>query len=193
MRDNNNAPNGNLLTIKLPYSNLATLANRGVDVELGYTEDLPVFGIDGRFSLRAFATYVYENSTATPGIPSITVDTAASVGQMQGLITASYVFDEWSLGLSSHFVGPGRFDPALIVAATGAPRRYQGDLAESQWWTDLSVKKSFGDWEVFGSVLNIFDKDPPLFPFTNTSSGFGTSNTYDTHGRRYQVGARIQM
>ena len=112
---------------------------------------------------------------------------------MQGLITASYVFDDWTLGLQSHFVGPGRFDPSLIVAATGAPRRYAGDLAESQWWTDLSVKKSFGDWEVFGSVSNIFDKDPPLFPFTNTSSGFGTSNTYDTQGRRFMVGARISM
>ncbi len=192
-RDNNNDPLGNLLSIRTPYSNLATIENRGVDVELSYSEDIPVFGIDGRFSLRTFATYVYEDSSATPGIPAITVDSSQAVGQLQGLITASYVFDDWTLGLSSHFVGPGRFDPTLVVASTGAPRRYKGDLAESQWWTDLSVKKSFGDWEVFGSVLNIFDKDPPLFPFTNTSSGFGTSNTYDTHGRRYQIGARIQM
>ena len=193
VRDNNNDPTGNILTIKLPYSNLATLITRGVDVELGYTEDLPVFGIDGRFSLRAFATYVYENSSQAPGIPPISIDSAEGIGQLQGLITASYVFDDWSLGLATHFVGPGRYQPDLIVASTGAPRRYQGDLSESQWWTDLSVKKSFGDWEVFGSVLNIFDKDPPQFPFFNTSSGFGTSNTYDTHGRRYQVGARIQM
>ena len=46
---------------------------------------------------------------------------------------------------------------------------------------------------MFGSVLNVFDTDPPRFPFTNTSSGFGTSNTYDTQGRRYMVGARVTM
>ena len=176
---------GDLTTIRTPYSNLATLENRGVDVELAYSEDIPVFGVDGRFSLRAFATYVYENSTATPGAPPIPIDTSPSVGQLSGLITASYVFDDWTLGLQEHFVGPGRYDPSQP--------RYKGDLAGSQWWTDLSVKRSFGNWELFGSVLNLTDQDPPVFPFTNTSSGFGTSNTYDTHGRRYMVGARISM
>ncbi len=176
---------GDLTTIRTPYSNLATLENRGVDVELGYTEDLPLFGIDGRLSLRAFATYVYENSTATPGVPPIPIDTAPSVGQLAGLITASYIFNDWTVGVQEHFVGPGRFDPSQ--------RRYAGDLAGSQWWTDLSVKRSFGDWEVFGSVQNLFDKDPPLFPFITTSSGSPTSNTYDTHGRRYMVGARVSM
>jgi iron complex outermembrane receptor protein len=187
-RDSNN----NLLSVRTPYGNLAALENRGVDVELGYTEDVPVFGIDGRLSLRAFATYVYENSTKTPGIPAIAVDLAPSLGQFSGLITASYTFDDWTLGLQQNFVGHGTFDPSQYTA-TGQRLRYAGDQAPSMWWTDLSVKKAFGDWEVFGSVQNLFDKDPGRFPFTGTSSGTGTSNTYDTQGRRYMVGARVRM
>jgi iron complex outermembrane recepter protein len=184
--------NGNLLSVATPYGNLAQLENRGIDIELGYNEDLPVFGIDGRLSLRAFATYVYENSTTTPGLPAIAVDIAPSIGQLAGLLTASYMFDDWTIGLQQTFIGHGTFDPSLYTA-TGQRRRYVGDQAPSMTWTDLSVKKAFGDWEVFGSVQNLFDKDPPRVPFTGTSSGFGTSNIYDTQGRRYMMGARIRM
>jgi iron complex outermembrane recepter protein len=176
---------GDLTTIRTPYSNLAALQNRGVDVELAYNEDLDMFGLDGAFSLRAFATYVFENSSATPGVPPIPIDTSPSVGQLQGLITATYSTAGWAFGVQQHFVGPGRYDPSQP--------RYTGDLASSQWWTDLSVKRSLGDWQVFASMLNLFDTDPPRFPFTNTSSGFGTSNTYDTQGRRFMVGARVNM
>lgn len=176
---------GDLTTIRTPYSNLATIENRGIDVELAYNENLDMFGLDGEISLRTFATYVYENSSATPGVPPIPIDTSPSVGQLQGLISASYITGDWTFGVQEHFVGPGRYDPSQP--------RYTGDLASSQWWTDLTVRRSLGDWEVFGSVLNVFDTDPPRFPFTNTSSGFGTSNTYDTQGRRYMVGARVTM
>ena len=191
-RDNNNDPTGNLLSIRTPYGNLATLENRGVDVELGYNEDLSNFGLDGRLSIRAFATYVYENATTTPGIPAIAVDLAPSLGQLSGLITASYILDDWTFGLQQNFVGHGTFDPSQYTT-TGQRLRYAGDQAPSQWWTDLSVKKSFGDYEVFGSIQNLFDKDPGRFPFTGTSSGIGTSNTYDTQGRRFMVGARVAM
>lgn len=191
-RDNNNDPNGNLLSVRTPYSNLASLENRGVDVELSYNEDLSNFGLDGRLSIRAFATYVYENSTKTPGIPAIAVDLAPSLGQLSGLITASYILDDWTFGLQQNFVGHGTFD-ASQYTTTGQRLRYAGDQAPSQWWTDLSVKKSFGDYEVFGSIQNLFDKDPGRFPFTGTSSGTGTSNTYDTQGRRFMIGARVSM
>lgn len=182
----------NLLSVRTPYGNLATLENRGVDVELGYNEDLSNFGLDGRLSVRAFATYVYENATTTPGLPPIAVDLAPSIGQLSGLITASYILDDWTFGLQQNFVGHGTFD-ASQYTATGQRLRYEGDQAPAMWWTDLSVKKAIGDMEIFGSIQNLFDKDPPRIPFTGTSSGFGTSNTYDTQGRRFMVGARISM
>ena len=191
-RDNNNDPAGNLLSVRTPYSNLAALENRGVDVELGYNEDLSNFGLDGRLSIRAFATYVYENSTKTPGIPAIAVDLAPSLGQLSGLITASYILDDWTFGVQQNFVGHGTFDPSQYTT-TGLRLRYAGDQAPSMWWTDISVKKAIGDMEVFGSIQNLFDKDPGRFPFTGTSSGIGTSNTYDTQGRRFMVGARVRM
>ena len=176
---------GDITTIATPLSNLAIIKNRGIDIELAYNENLDMFGLAGEISLRTFATYVLENSSATPGVPPIPIDTSPSVGQLQGLIVASYTTGDWTFGVQEHFVGAGRYDPQQP--------RYTGDLASSQWWTDLTVRRSFGDLEVFGSVQNVFDKDPPVFPYAATSTGFGTSPLYDTQGRRFMVGARVTM
>ena len=71
--------------------------------------------------------------------------------------------------------------------------RYPGDTASSQVWTDLTVKRKMGKWEMYGSVINLFDKDPPNYPFTAPSSGFGSSSLFDVQGRRYQIGARFKL
>ncbi len=174
-----------ITTIATPYSNLASAQNRGVDVELGYTEDLDLFGTPGQLSLKAYGTYVYENSVTPPGVPAVTQDAAGSVGQLQALLTATYVMGDWTFGVQEHFVSPGRYD-------TGQAR-YVGDRSHGQWWTDVTIKRRLGDWEIFGSVQNLFDQDPPVFPFASASSGFGTSPNFDVQGSRYMFGARFSM
>ena len=61
--------------------------------------------------------------------------------------------------------------------------RHAGDIG-----SPVANQKSFGDWEIFGSVSNIFDKDPPL---AVTGAPFGNGNTYpvvyDALGRRFSI------
>lgn len=178
-----NPTTGDITTIRTPFLNLAESKSTGVDVELGYNTSIGRFGLDGDFSTQFFGTYVMENSTTTAG--STPLDVATQAGRFQALMTAQYTTGPWTLALQEHFVGGGRFnvqDP-----------RYAGDKAKGQYWTDIAIRRTIGDWQVFGTVQNVFDKDPPNYPFTAPSSGFGTSNIFDTQGRRYMIGTRVKL
>jgi iron complex outermembrane receptor protein len=188
----------NITTILTPYSNLNIGHNQGVDVELGYQHAIDQFGLNGNFAARLFATYQIKNSVTTPGAPATTINGVttpaipATVVPNQELSarttllgTADYRQGPWTFGLQEHYVSGGRFDVTVI--------RYTGDTASSQLWTDISIKRKMGKWELYGAVINLFDKDPPQYPFTAPSSGLGSSSLFDVQGRRYTVGARFKL
>jgi outer membrane receptor protein involved in Fe transport len=186
---------GPVSTIYTPYTNLAAGHSRGLDLELGYNHSLDIFAVHGDLALRLFSTYVFHNSTTVPGAPATlttpaiaasTTDSDSLSGRFITLMAATYRVGPWTGGLQEHVIGGGRFsvvDP-----------RYPHDTSPSQVTTDLSLKRQMGKtWELYGSVINIFDKDPPHYPFTGPSSGFGTSTLFDTQGRRFEVGAKFKI
>ena len=70
--------------------------------------------------------------------------------------------------------------------------RYVGDRAPTTIQTDLIVRRTLGKYEVFGNVLNLFDKDPPPGYFTAPNSGNAASGG-DALGRRFQVGVKVKL
>ena len=174
-----------ITTIRTPYSNLNIGRVQGLDVELGYQHAIDKFGLNGNFAARMFGTYVMENSVTTPGNPPTVIHNEGLAARTILLGTLDYVTGPWTFGAQEHYVSGGRFDVTVV--------RYPGDTASSQVWTDLTVKRKMGKWEMYGSVINLFDKDPPNYPFTAPSSGFGSSSLFDVQGRRYQIGARFKL
>ena len=71
--------------------------------------------------------------------------------------------------------------------------RYAGDKYPSMEWTDIIVRRDFGQFQLYATVQNVFDKDPPFALFTGPNSGFGTSNLFDVQGRRYTFGAKVKF
>jgi iron complex outermembrane receptor protein len=174
---------GLISSVRTPYSNLNIGKNEGVDVELGYVHSIDKYGLKGNFGARFFGTYQMENSVTTPGSAPVPNEELSARTVMLG--TMDYATGPWTFGMQEHYVSGGRFDVTVV--------RYPGDRASSQVWTDLSVKRKMGKWELYGSVINLFDKDPPNYPFVATSSGFGSSSLFDIQGRRYNVGARFKL
>jgi outer membrane receptor protein involved in Fe transport len=174
---------GQIVSILLPTANLSSSKLRGVDVELGYNHPLDVFGISGAVSLHSFITYTLENSSvsvagATP------VDTAKQPNRLTLLFSADYRVGGWTFGAQEHFNSRGR--RSVTIA------RYPGDELPSTAWTDLIVRHNIGKYEVFGTVQNVFDRDPPHGYFTAPNSGSAASGG-DPLGRRYQIGVKVKL
>jgi hypothetical protein len=71
---------------------------------------------------------------------------------------------------------------------------------DSVFYADLRLGYEFGvgntTVELWGSVTNLFDTDPPVTPTYAPFSGYSTqvnAGVYDVLGRRYTVGLKFRM
>jgi outer membrane receptor protein involved in Fe transport len=175
---------GTIVSILTPTANLASNKLRGMDAELGYNHALDLMSLKGDFSARAYITYIFENeSVSVPG--ATPVDTSPQAGHLQGLLSLNYRSGDWSFGAQQHYYGGG-------IRAVNQPR-YVGDKWPSASWTDIIVRREIGNYEVFGTVQNVFDRDPPHNYFTGPNAGSATGGGYDTLGRRYQIGVKVKL
>lgn len=181
-------------------TNLDQIRSRGIDFEAAYRA--PVGG-QNQIQLRAIATYVQELSAVSLGD---VIDRAGQTGGLAAMAapkwivngTASFIAPRWSLTLQTRMIDSGLYDAQRI--GPDQPR-YSPTLlnsindnhVDSRFYFNLfgsvfidSAKR----FEVFGSVNNLFDQDPPAAPETQ----FYTNPVYfDTLGRYYRVGARVRM
>ena len=175
---------GSIVSVKQPLLNLSKFVTSGIDVEMGYEQPLDLFGMTGDLSLRMFGTYRDKfETTAAFAAPQ---DTAGAIGQEFGNLTATYKTGELALTLQQNYVSGGRIDYNFA-----AGRRFDGDRVKSQSFLDFTARYGFDGYEVFGTVQNVLDRDPPRYPYLIQLS---TSNpVFDQLGRRYTVGIRFEM
>ena len=179
---NRNPITGLVVTVDTPLLNIAQYQNTGIDIEMGYEQPLDMFGVAGDLSLRLFGTHKIKDETAT-GFGARPNDVAPSPGQEFGSLTATYKTGDLSLSLQQTYVSGGRV--SLVLP------RYPNDRIKSQSFLDFTARYDFDTFGVFGSVQNVWDRDPPRYPFT---SPLTTSNAiFDQLGRRYVVGIRFDM
>ena len=172
-----------IVSILLPTANLSSTSLRGVDVELGYNHALNLFGREGELSLHSYLNYVLENSSISV-VGATPVNTAVQPNRFTLLASANYRTGPWNFGVQERFNSGGRRSVTLA--------RYVGDRAPTTIQTDLIVRRTLGKYEVFGNVLNLFDKDPPPGYFTAPNSGNAASGG-DALGRRFQVGVKVKL
>jgi hypothetical protein len=151
--------------------------------------------------LRTLASWLGENSVTNLGAPK--QDRVGETGSLtlpdfQLVTGATYRHGPFTTFLQGRYISDGL-------------RRYNGNRPDlggitidsnrvaSSFITDLRVSYNFsprngdGNWEVFGNVTNVFDKDPPLA--ASHSDFFGSQHTnsalFDVLGRRFVAGARF--
>ncbi len=188
-----------ILGVRNVFLNINEVAVSGVDVEAVWNKQ---FDRNERsFNFRALGSWLEENSVTNLGAPK--QDRVGETGNLtlpDFQLTASATFRQgpFSTYLQGRYISDGL-------------RRYNGNRPDlggvtidnnrvaSSFITDLRFSYTFspqngdGDWEVFGNISNVFDRDPPLSANHSDFVGSSLTNTtlFDVLGGRYVVGAKF--
>jgi outer membrane receptor protein involved in Fe transport len=199
-------------------ANLQGFTTRGVDFEAAY--NLPMDN-GASLNLRVLASYLYDQLFYTGQTDPITGEPAAprnyagqsgptaafgsfnTAPKWQGNAFVTYNQGPFTGTVQARYVGPGRY---LTLTPAGGPPIDPSDpdydTTDPNSITDNSVNDAIyinlagsfditDEIQVFGSLNNVFDKDPATAPGGN---GFPTNPVYfDTYGRTFRVGARVKF
>ncbi|MEN2788765.1 TonB-dependent receptor [Sphingomonas oligophenolica] len=196
---------GNLVTqVQDIFLNSAELRTSGFDVEFQYRQPL---GKLGDLRAQVLATITQELTTVDSAGAT---DRAGQNGVRTGTIPGvpDYIIDgllTWSINplrLTAHgkyipagiywtnFVGPDQ--PGYSVTSSTSvdnnrvPSRFYLDLT-ANWTVKTSAGRGF---EFFGTINNVFDKDPPRLP---GATGGTNQILFDPVGRAFRFGARVRF
>ncbi len=152
---------GTISRIDLPNLNLDAIKTSGVDFELNYRTPLPF----GDLRLRTVASYLDKYTMEVPGAP--TINYAGEVGlannpRWSGNINATYQGGPYRAFLQERVIGSGRYDVTQVQGVT-----IDNNNVEAIYYTDMTLGYAMGEranYEVFLTVNNLFNRDPPIIP-----------------------------
>lgn len=191
--------NGQIVLISTPTLNLAQAHTEGVDIELDYRRPLSeIFsGLSGVVSARVLGTYLGSQSTSTPTAAGIaTIESAGDIGdyaepKWRWYGSAEYEGGRVAAALVGRFIGGGRYDN-LFTASDLANNR-----VGSVFYLDLTLKYRMelggSEEELFFTVNNILDRDPPVVPANNFNANQVPLTIYDIEGRAFMTGIRFKF
>jgi iron complex outermembrane recepter protein len=197
---------GEFNLINQTYQNVSKAKISGIDVEMGYTRPIDLFGGGEQLAVRLFASYLEENST-TNSLGRKTDRAGQVAGQppnvfslprlkMTGLF--NYSRGPFHSFLQLRYIGNGVYDTQNGIG----PRNWilADNTVGSIAYVDarLSYDMAFGDSkvELYGSVTNLFGRDPPLVPYYSPALAAGVqynSTLYDVVGRRFALGVNVRF
>lgn len=184
-----------IVLVENVFVNINAARASGIDLELAYRTDVG----PGTLGWRFLGSRLNENSTTNLGAAK--VDFAGDVGVSEFpdfKFTTSVTWDQgpFSAFLQARYIGDGLYDARDIEGVT-----ISDNSVDSVLYTDARV--AFGKdltngnhWEIFGSITNLFDEEPPVVPGFSSFSGQASQTNPSIHdilGRRYTVGFRFTM
>jgi outer membrane receptor protein involved in Fe transport len=184
-------PNTNVIVlVENVFVNINAARASGVDYELAYRTDVG----PGSLGWRFLATQLNENSITNFGAAK--VDFAGDVGVQEFPDLKVTTSATWNQGPFSAFLQARFIDSGLQDARDVEGVTISDNTVDSVVYTDarLSYGKDLtngGRWEVFGSITNLFDEEPPVVPGFSSFSGQASqvnANIHDILGRRYTIG-----
>ncbi|HUK01025.1 MAG TPA: TonB-dependent receptor [Steroidobacteraceae bacterium] len=193
-------PDGTIFIVNQTVQNIAQARITGVDIEGGYTHGLHLLGGGAEsISWRAFASWLGENSlTSSNGVKTRYEGDTGTMSLPKWKVTsyAQYADGPFSAFLQARYIGHGKLSALYnLNGVWDVGRNY---VSSATYW-DMRLAYDFkvdsGALQLYGEVLNMFDKAPPLDPAYST---FGTNPTqvnptglFDELGRRFNFGIRL--
>ena len=174
---------GQLEFVDASFINIGSQESKGVDVNLVYDQDLEI----GRLTFDWQTTYLIKQNFELFG--DVT-ELAGRWGYPRWSSEAQVRFNwrDFTFAWSTSFTGKSDEEPVFDPGTTNIDRI---NKSPNHFEHGLSVRYTGSDWEVIGTVRNIFDQDPPFLSggqgaagasrFLNTTPGVG----YDLLGRSY--------
>ncbi len=208
-------PVGQIFEVITQPQNLIGQTASGIDLEASYR--LPVSSLVGAWSgdmvIRAMASRVlkletkdtdgttYDGNGVVGGWGGISPFAGLTAPKLRAFLSISYQGDPITLTMMAHYTGPGVYANGFIecstdcpVSTTAAPTIENNHIAEMTT-LDLSGSYQLASFELFGTIENLTDHQPPSIGGTLTNSywqGQGNAD-YDRVGRQYRMGVRFKF
>lgn len=202
-----NADYSDITYIDNNLTNIGAFTSRGMDFEVNYTH--PLNG-GAALDLRLLASYIYDLKVATGGT---VIDYAGQSGPVQSFgdyntapklttqVYLTYRDDSFTAVLSGRYIGKGRYNATYTgpdedgYSATALNSINDNSVSDRFYMgLALTYRMELGTdtrVELFGTVDNLLNTDPPVAPGGN---GYPTNPVYfDTAGRAFRIGARLEM
>lgn len=189
---------GNMMTnVANPYLNLDVYRTNGIDIEAAYNLELAA---GANLGLRLFATRTDEVTTIVAGVANnfAGVTGPGAFTQPEWALNGVVSYDRGPFGLSAQvrYIDSGLYnanwiEPGQPGYSPASPLSVNDNTVESFTNVTLSgrYRLPFGDrnWELFGTINNLFDEKPPLAP----DGAYPTNAAFfDQIGRAFRVGVR---
>lgn len=209
-----NTPNSNITLARAIFVNQQTYTTSGVDVSWDYFVPLDSMFNDapGNVSFRLMASHVIETILPTGR------DVAGQNGVDQGFLTGFAASPDWSGNLTvsyanagftgtlqGRYVSSGVLDLQNPKTGPGEPGYNPGltysvsdNTIPSYFNFNATVSYDLKLWgaertEIFCTVNNLLDRDPPFAGMGGTNTGGTNAVLYDTLGRTFRVGIRVKL
>ncbi|KAK0359590.1 hypothetical protein LTR94_030723, partial [Friedmanniomyces endolithicus] len=173
-----------------------TITFRSADLDLGTQ------GVLGTAARTTAITLINSGQSGMLLGDGLTGQTGYRPGTTTGvpdwIVDGTVLWDLGSVALNLHgkYIPKGVFDTTLLGPqddgySAGLPNSVNNNRVAGRFYLDLGATVKVNDqFELFGVVNNLLDKDPPL-----AASAQGATNQvyFDPIGRYFKVGARIRM
>jgi len=202
--------NGSYAFFRGQTENLSSLKTSGLDFEARYQTRTNLFGDpSSKLAVRLLGTYVDTLETVSPTGPINRVgtlsnfngnaDTVSGVPHLTGVFDVTLSADKWLLNLQTRLVGSGKFNNAFTEGA-GAARTISDNSIPAYAYLSFSAQYNLNvggkDLQLFGTVNNLLDTDPPSLPSGTVGFANETSTNpayYDVIGRAFTLGVRFKL
>ena len=179
---------GRLTDVNGVALNIATVKISGIDLDASYQTDLA----GGKFNLRGIATYLDDYTQEARGVAAVQYAGTSSFPSWRANLQATYTSGGTTVSIQERFIGAHRRAiPPITVDIDRVPEVFYTNLTVRQ-----QIEAGNAKPELFLSINNLFDKEPP--PSETNNITLGTSRVvdpllYDTIGRYITVGGRIRF
>ncbi len=179
---------GRLTDVNGVALNIATVDISGIDFDASYQTRFA----GGQLSLRGIATYLDNYTQEARGVAPVQYAGTGSFPSWRANLQATYTSGGTTIAIQERFIGAHR---RVIPPVT-----IDQDHVPAVFYTNLTIRQQIeagnAKPELFLSINNLFDKDPP--PSDTNNISLGTSRVvdpllYDTIGRYITVGGRIRF
>jgi outer membrane receptor protein involved in Fe transport len=162
-------------------------STRGIDYEVSYVTDLQ----HGTLNMRLLATEVMRLTVL--GIDRAgEIGTGTSTPRWRANLSTTWQDGPWTLFGQVRYVDSGTYDntfTAIAIANNDIPSRTYLDATAQYQFQTQAVSRL----QVFGRVVNLLDKDPPVLGNANQNAAPTNTALYDVGGRSFVVGLRADF
>jgi outer membrane receptor protein involved in Fe transport len=167
--------------------NAQTVETKGVDAEANYFHDVG----PGRMSLRVLSTYQPHFTTVQfPGAPVLDAADVPPLPKWRVAGFLKYQINDFSVDIQQRWRSGYQFNPDRTL-------KYDVPRRKAVGYTNLTLTYQLKDTQIYGTVENLFDKQPEPFGGVGGASGVpglfgGYPQGDDIVGRYFIIGFRMK-